>query len=157
MNKDGSADEWMNNAAARRIFEDLVDLLEAATAFEQSKFAKVQRGLDFRALDTKEFGIIAGKVMDDLDIHSEKDLCRHVEKLMMEIAKKLENCPYAHKLSALAMKMWALFESPNFRTVTEMGSPKEWANWWNTKDFNHRFNRLEQAEEEFEDDFDLLF
>lgn len=156
MNKDGSVDEWMNNAAARRIFEDLVDLLEAATAFEQSQFAKVQRNLEFRALDTKEFGIIAGKVMEDLDIHSEKDLVKHVESLMMEIAKKLHNCPHAKKLSALAMKMWALMSSPNFRTVSGMGSEKEWENWWNRKDFDHRFNRLERAEEEFEDDIDLL-
>jgi hypothetical protein len=84
MTKDGAV-EWVNNAAAADLLEDIYDVKEALKALIESKMAKVNNKLGMKTLENAHFQKIWAMFQEDEDFKGldgmMKKLCTMVKKV----------------------------------------------------------------------------
>merc|ERR1719263_1313752 len=139
-NKDGSYSEWMSNESARHVFEELYELAKDVRTFVESPMAVNQRRLERETLKDPHFHKLFKMVQDDLDIHTWGQFETRTKQLMKRVGTELKNCPYFQKFMGILMRMKALCESE--RQVSDLGTPEEWTNWWNSKKFTNPFEGM---------------
>lgn len=149
MNPDGSYEEWINNGKAKAIFKDLYHLAQDVRKLAESPMARNQRKLERATLHEPSFHRLAGKVMDDINVHSWKQLEVRAKEVGMKIQAHMKSCPYFKKFVSILMRMKKVCETN--RVVTELDAPG-WEQWWNKNNFKNPFagmkNMLEHGEEE---------
>jgi hypothetical protein len=149
-NKDGSYDEWMSNSSVRHLFRELHDLMWDVRELEESVVGANQRSLERATLNDPNFKSFFKKLQDDTKIHSWDQLGQRVMMMAMKIEKELKACPYFKKMKSIVMNMKALVET---RVVTEIGTKREWEEWWQYEEFENPFEDMEVDYEFLEDDF----
>lgn len=146
MNADGSYEEWINNGKAKRIFKDLYQLAKDIRKLHESRMAQNQRRLEKNTLREPAFARLAGKVMDDIDVHSWKQLEVKAKKLGMRIHKELATCPYFKKFVGILMRMKKICDTE--RVVSDLDAAG-WKAWWEKNNFQNPFAGMKT-------DFDAL-
>merc|ERR1712139_752704 len=95
---DMSYSEWADNEDLKVIFEDIYEIKEAVKAFVESQVFERQQQLDMATLNDPHFQKMFKWAQDDLDIHSCRELRQKVRGVLMEMRRRMMNCPIAKRL-----------------------------------------------------------
>lgn len=144
-NKDGSYDESIDNKGARDLFEDLYELAQDFKTFFNSKGAKHQRRLEMATMNDPNFHKMVGMFMEDMGAKDMEQLERRLGRMARRVAKDMSNCKYFKKTVRILMRLHHLVEST--KEVSDLGTEKEWVQWWNKKDFQNPFEGYDWEEE----------
>lgn len=144
-NKDGSYDESISNKGARDLFEDLYELSTDFVKFFNSKAAKHQRELEAATMNDPNFHKMVGMFMHDMGAKDMQQLEARLGRMARRVARDMSNCKYFKKTVRILMRLHHLVEST--KVVSELGTEKEWTQWWNKKNFQNPFEKMDWEEE----------
>merc|ERR1719263_9444 len=144
-NKDGSYDESIENKGARDLFEDLYELAQDFKTFFNSKGAKHQRRLEMATMNDPNFHKMVGMFMEDMGAKDMQQLERRLGRMARRVARDMSNFKYFKKTVRILMRLHHVVEST--KVVSDLGTEKEWVQWWNKKDFQNPFEDMDWEEE----------
>lgn len=103
--------------------------------------AKNQRRLEANTLRDPNFARFVGKLADDTEIHSCEEFQARVGECMMKMQRELANCPYFKRAVKILMRLHHMVEET--KEVSDLGTEKEWASWWNKNKFENPFEDMD--------------